>query len=106
MGLLSSGVLLLVKFFLSGFFGLLLMDVLNQIVLVLELITLGCKIELVVHVLVNLLVISIFLQQSSEDSLSSHPDHLCWHSGVLGSLSFTETVMSSLSPGFVISLHS
>ena len=70
---------------------------LNQDLFVLELITLGCNIEMMIDVLVNLLVLSILDEESSQDSLSSDPHHLDGHSSSSGSLSLSGTLMSSSS---------
>ena len=59
-----------------------------------------------VDILRDLLSLSVLLEKSSEDSLSSHPENLAWHSCVSGTLSLTSTVMSSLSLGLVNSLDS
>ena len=75
--------------------GLELVDSLHHDVLVLELVTLGAEIEMMVDILGDLLGLSVLLEKSSEDSLSSHPEDLRRHSCVSGTLSLTETVVSS-----------
>ena len=72
-----------------------LVDGFDQNVLVLEQVTLGGNVEMMIDILVDLLGFSIFLKKSSEDSLSSHPENLRRHSCVSGTLSLTETVVSS-----------
>ena len=72
-----------------------LVDSLDEDGLVLELITLRGKVEMMVDVSVDLLGFSIFPEESSKYSLSSHPEDLRWHSCVSGSLSFTETSVSA-----------
>lgn len=67
--------------------------------LVLEGVTLGELVELVVQVLVNLALLSVLGEQSSDDSLSSHPEDLLGHSSVGGTLSLTETGVSAGSLG-------
>ena len=74
-----------------------LVDGFDQNVLVLEQVTLGGDVEMMIDILVNLLGFSILLEKSSEDSLSSHPEDLGWHSSVLGTLSLTVSVMSAYS---------
>ena len=105
-GLDSSGLSLFLKFLFSLLLSLHFVDGLNQDSLVLELITLGSQVEVMVDILGDLLCFSILSKKSSENSLSSHPDNLGWHSCVSGTLSLTSTVMSSLSLGLVNSLDS
>merc|ERR1719475_12679 len=93
----SSCLSLLIKFLLEDLCLLHLVDGLNKNGLIFELVTLGSKIEVMINVGSDLLSLSIFSKESSENSLSSHPENLNWHSCVSGTLSFTETGMSSLS---------
>lgn len=72
------------------------MDGFDQDLLVLELVTLGGKVEAVVLVSIDLLGLSIFSEQSSQDSLSSDPKDFLWHSGILGTSSLTDTSVSTL----------
>ena len=102
----SSGLSLLLKFLLSLLFGLHLVDRLDQDGLVLELVTLWGQVEVMVDILCDFLWLSILSEQSSKNSLSSHPENLGWHSCVSGTLSLTSTGMSSLSLSFVNSLYS
>ena len=94
-GLESSGLSLFLELGLSDFLLLHLMDGLDQNGLVLELVTLGAEIEVMVDILGDLLGLSVLLEESSKNSLSSHPENLGRHSGVSGTLSLTETVVSS-----------
>jgi len=80
--------------------GLLLVDVLHQDSLVLEDVTLGLEVKLVVDVLVELLLLSVLGQKSSEDSLASHPHELDRHTRVSGTESLTGSGVSALSSGF------
>ena len=91
----SSSLSLLLKLGLSDFLLLHLVDGLDQHRLVLELVTLRAEIEVMVDILGDLLGLSVLLEESSEDSLSSHPNNLRWHSGVSGTLSLTEASVSS-----------
>ena len=72
-----------------------LVDGLDQHVLVLEEVTLGGEVEVMVDILGDLLGLSVLSQKSSKDSLSSHPENLAWHSGVGGTLSLTIAGVSS-----------
>ena len=104
--LLSSGLSLISQLLLSDLFLLHLVDGLNKHSLVLELVTLGCQIEVVVNIFCDLLALPILPQQPSQNSLSSHPQHLLGHSSVLSTLSLTMTLMSTLSLGLMELLHS
>ena len=82
------------------------MNSFDQQTLVCELVTLGSQVEVMVNIFADLLGVSILPQQSSQNSLSSHPENLLGHSGVLSSTSFTMATMSSLSSGFMEGLYS
>jgi len=69
----SSGLLLLFELLDSDFLLLHLVNRLDEDGLVLELVTLGSEVEVVIDVLGDLLGLSILSEESSEDSLSSHP---------------------------------
>lgn len=100
----SSGLLLLCEFLFSLLLSLHFVNGLDQDSLILELVTLGSQIEVMVDILGDLLCLSILSEETSENSLSSHPEDLAWHSCVLGTSSLTGTVVSSLSLGLVDSL--
>merc|ERR1719507_27096 len=72
----SSGLSLSLEILLTDNFSLVLVDLLDENVLVLELVTLGGKVELMVHLAVDLLGLSISLEESTEDTETSHPDDL------------------------------
>jgi len=84
--------------------SLVLVDGLDEDVLVLVEVTLGSHVEGVVHSTVDLLGITISTEESSENSLSAHPDEFGRHTGVSGSLSATGTVMATTANGSVPSL--
>ena len=94
-GLDSSGIPLFSKFVLSDLLLLHLMDGFNKNELVLIKVTLGMEVEVMIDILGDLLGFSIFLEKSSEDSLSSHPQDLDWHSCAGLTSPFTSTVVSS-----------
>jgi len=79
--------------------GLLLVDEFHQHALVLEHVTLTLDVELVVKMAVDLLVLSVLLQKSAQDSHPPHPQLLDGHAGVGGTLALTWARMTSLSPG-------
>jgi hypothetical protein len=74
---------------------------LDQDSLVLELVTLGAKVELMVDVLGDLLGVAVLSEEASEDSLSAHPQDLLGHTGVLGTLSLTVAAVTALALGLV-----
>lgn len=95
----SSGLGLGLQRLLTSSLGLSLDNVLNQSSLVLESVTLSSQVQVVVQVSVDLTRVSVLSQQSSQHPQSSHPQHLGWHTGVLGTLSLTETHVSTVSLG-------
>ena len=105
-GLEGSSLTLLLEFLLSHLLLLHLVDGLDQNGLVLELVTLGGNVEVMVDILGDLLSFSVLFEKSSKDSLSSHPEHLGGHTGVSGSLSLSHTLVSALPLGCVHSLAS
>ncbi len=95
MVLLPPGVLLLLQLLGPLKLGLLLEDVLDKHLFVLELVSLGGEVEAVVQVFINLLLSTVLLQQSPEDSLPSHPKQAGGHAHLLGPATLSETTMSS-----------
>ena len=93
--LCSSGSLLVFEFLLTDNFGLDLVDGLDEDVLVLELVTLGTEVELMVDLSVDLLGFTISLEESTEDTGSSHPEDLGWHTSILGTSSATLSVVAA-----------
>jgi hypothetical protein len=91
----SSSISLLFMFLFEDLLLLHLVDGFNKNGLVFELVTLSSKVEMMINVGADFLGFSIFSKKSSEDSLSSHPEDLGWHSSVSGTLSFTHTSMST-----------
>ena len=94
-GLDLSGFSLLIELLLSKLLLLHLVDGLDQHGLVLELVTLGSQVEVMIDVLGDFLSFSVLLEESSENSLSSHPQNLGWHSSVSGTSSLTKAGMST-----------
>ena len=99
--LLAEGVLcatclsLGLKLFLAEDLGLGLVDLLNKHVLVLELVTLGLEVQLVVHLAVDLLLVSISAQETTEDTQAAHPQDLLGHASVPSTLSLTSALMTA-----------
>jgi len=102
----STSFTLSLEFLLTDLLGLHLVNLFDQDVLVLELVTLGGKIELVVDVSGDLLSITVLLKETTENTLSSHPQNLSWHTGVSGTLPATGASMTSLSLGLSPRLRS
>jgi len=100
----TTGFSLGLEFDLSLLLSLLLVDGLDQNVLVLVEVTLGAHVESVVHSPVNFLSVSISAEESTENSLSAHPDKFAGHTGVLGSLSASHSLMAASALGSVPSL--
>ena len=105
-GLLSSSLSLSSEFLLSDFLLLHFVDGFNEDSLVLELVTLGAEVEVVIDVLGDLLGLSVLSEESSEHSLSSHPDDLFGHSSVSGTSSLTVSGVSAQSLSCMHSLYS
>ena len=95
----SSGFSLSLEVLLADNFSLGLVDSFDENVLVLELVTLGSKIEFMVHLAVNFLLVSISLEKTTENTKTAHPDDLLGHTGVFGTLSLTGTLMTTLALG-------
>ena len=81
-----------------------LVDLLDQHILVLELVTLGGEVELVVHVAVNLLLLSVSLKEATEDAKTAHVEDLLGHTGVSGTSPLTAALMATLALGLSPSL--
>ena len=75
------------------------MDFFYQDILVLEHVTFGSEVESVVHLAVNLLLLSISAKQTTKDAQTAHPEDLLRHTGVSGTLSLTCTLMTALALG-------
>jgi hypothetical protein len=95
----SSSLSLGLEVILADDFSLGLVDSLNKDVLVLELVTLGTEVKLVVHLAVNLLLFSVSAEQTTKDAETAHPNDLLGHTGVSGTLSLTGALMATLALG-------
>jgi hypothetical protein len=100
----TSGISLLLELLLTDGLGLSGVDGLDEDVLVLELVTLGGEVKLVVHLSVDLLGVSISLQKSTEDTESAHPEDSLGHTGLSGTLSLSSTVVATTTLGLVMAL--
>lgn len=95
----TAGLSLLVKELGAVLLGLGGEDVLHEDTLVLEGVTLGLHVKGVVQVLVNLLGLPVFAEEPSEDTHTTHPDDLLWHTGVGGTLPLSGTAVTTLPLG-------
>ena len=102
----TSGLSLSLEVLLTEEVSLLLVNSLNQDILVLELVTLCSQVKLVVHFLVDLLGITISLEETTEDAESAHPDDLDWHTGISGTLSLSLADVTTLIINQNISIES
>ena len=99
---LSSCLLLSLQLLGLDLLGLLLENSLDQDSSVLELVTLGSQVELMVKSAIDLLGLSILPQESSKDALSSHPEDLGGHSAFAGSSAFSVSSVVSFALGFEV----
>ena len=92
---MSSVLLFLLELIGSSLLRFLLLNGLDEDLLVLEHVTLGEHVELVVQSLVNLSLFAELSEESSESSLSPHPQYLAGHSSVTGTFPLSDTAMSA-----------
>merc|ERR1712093_389231 len=85
--------------------GLLLVDVLHEHTLVLEHITLALHVQDMVQVLVDLLGITVLLEQTTEHAKATHPDDTLGHAGVLVTLALTSAAVAALTLGSQLLAH-
>merc|ERR1711907_225483 len=100
-GLDSSGFLLLLELGFTDLLLLHLVDSFDEHRLVLVKITLGSNVEVMIDILGDFLALSVLLEKSSKDSLTSHPEDLDRHTGVLFTLSLTKAGVSTLPFGLM-----
>jgi hypothetical protein len=79
-------------------------DLLNKDVLVLELVSLGGEIESVVHSAIDLLLVSVPTEQSTEHTEAAHPQDTFGHTGAGSSLSLSSSLMTTLTLGLSVKL--
>merc|ERR1719348_2816221 len=79
----SAGVSLVSQHLRPGLLSLLLVDVLHEDTLVLESVTLGLQVQLVIQVAINLLSLPISLEQPPENTHPHDPHSLLGGSGIL-----------------------
>lgn len=97
----TLGIHLLLEDTLTVTLSLGLLDVLNESALVLEGVTLAQVVELVVKVLVDLASSTVADEEATENTHAAHPENLAGHTGLLGTLTLTQTAVSADSAGGV-----
>merc|ERR1712144_9475 len=85
--------------------ALLLVDGLDEHTLVLEHVTLALHVQGVVQVLVDLLGITVLLEQTTEHAKAAHPDHTLGHASVLVTLTLTSATVAALTLGGQLLAH-
>ena len=83
-----------------------LVDGLNQDSLVLELVTLGSHVEEVIDVVIDLSLLAVLAEQSTENSLSSDPQNLGGHTSLSGTSTLAGSHVATLSLGLKIQSNS
>lgn len=102
----TTSLSLLLEVLLTKGLSLGLDNVLNELTLVLESVTLGKLVQGVVKVLVNLSVVTVSGQLATENSQTSHPQNLRGHTSLSSTLTLTVTGVTSSTLGLVQSSSS
>jgi len=74
-------------------------DELHEDTLVLENVTLGLHVQVVVHVLVDLAGLAELAEKTTEDTLAAHPDDTGGHTGLGGTLALTSAGVTTSALG-------
>lgn len=101
----TPGLGLVVQLLRACLLRLLLVDVLHQDALVLEHVTLGLHVQLVVQVPVDLLRVPVLLQQTTQHSHALHPQELDGHTGIGRTLALAEATVTSLAARLSVLAH-
>merc|ERR1719231_994501 len=92
------------RLFLKGLclhtFGLGLVDGFHQHALVLELVTLGCNIEFVVQMPVDLFLLAILAEKTAQNTKTADPQNLGRHSCLCGTAALSCAGVATLALGF------
>ena len=80
----------------TGVLDLLLEDELHQVPLVLEGVTLGAEVQIVVQMLVNLLGLTVLSEQTAENANASHPQNFLGHTSITSTQSLSGASVTSL----------
>lgn len=100
--LLSSGFSLIGQHFAALLLSLLLVNVFHKDTLVLENITLALHVQVMVQVAIDFLAVTVLLQQTSEDTLTLHPQEFGGHTGIGSTLALTKATVTTLATSFRI----
>jgi hypothetical protein len=76
-----------------------LVDVLHQDTLVLETVTLGLEVKMMIQVLIDLTSFSVLGKKTTEDTHTTHPDNLATHTSISSTLSLTVTHVATVTLG-------
>lgn len=95
-GLLAAGISLGLQVLDTALLGLGLEDVLHQHTLVLELVTLDLQVQRVVQVLVDLLLLAVLAEQTTQNAHAANPHHLGGETGLTGTLALTSASVATL----------
>jgi hypothetical protein len=76
-----------------------LVDMLHEDTLVLETVTLGLKVKMMVKMLIDLTGFSVLGKKTTEDTHTSHPNNLAGHTSIGSTLSLTVTHMTTVTLG-------
>lgn len=101
----TPGLGLVVQLLRARLLSLLLVDVLHEDALVLEHITLRLHVQLVVQVTVDLLGVTVLLQQTTQDTHTLHPQELDRHTGVRRTLALSEATVTTLATSLSVLAH-
>merc|ERR1719428_108791 len=94
-----AGLRLLLQDLRLRLFRLGLVNCLYKHTLVLELVTLGFVVEVMVQVLVDLLPLAVLAQQPAQHALPAHPEHLLGHPRLFGPAALPHTSVPALALG-------
>jgi hypothetical protein len=83
----------------TNLFSLGLVDVFHQDTLVLETVTLGLQVKVVIQVLIDLASFSVLGEKTTEDTHTTHPDNLAGHTSIGSTLSLTVTHVATVTLG-------
>merc|ERR1712179_194870 len=98
----TAGLSLVGEHFAASLLSLLLVDELHQDTLVLENVTLGFHVQVVVEMAINFLGLTIAFQKPSQHSHASDPHELLGHTGISSTLPLTKATVTALATGFCV----
>merc|ERR1712135_165689 len=99
----TTGFSLIAQLLRSLLLRLLLMNIFHEDTFVFEHITLSLHVEIMVQMEINLLLLSVLAEESSENAHAVHPNHFFGHACVSSTMTFTESLMSAFPFCFQVS---